>query len=308
MIDPRPLFNALTPNVKGALILVAAAFGFSLMVMLIKLLGSDLPVTQILVVRQWVMVSMLLPVFIKGGAAQFKTRRPDLQAMRIGFALVAMLCGFTAFVHLPLADATALGFVKSFFVTIFAVIILKETVGIHRWGAVVIGFVGVLFMVQPGTQSYSLYGVLALIAAAAAGCVMIIIRILNRSDSPNTILAYQAIGIGVIMIIPAWWQWVAPTAQQWFLLLVVGVVSFFAQKLNILAYRFGEASVLASLDYVRLLYATALGAWVFQQWPSKETLVGAAIIALASVYTVHREVKRKQNLVSAPESRPNQNH
>lgn len=308
MIDPRPLFHALAPNVKGALILMAAAFGFTLMVMLIKLLGSDLPVTQILLVRQWVMVSMLLPVFIKGGAAQFKTKRPDLQGMRVGFALVAMMCGFTAFVHLPLADATALGFVKSFFVTIFAVLILKETVGVHRWGAVGLGFVGVLFMVQPGTQSYSLYGGLALIAAAAAGCVMVIIRILNRYDSTNTILAYQAIGIGVIMIVPAWWQWVAPTLEQWALLLVVGVVSFFAQKLNILAYRFGEASVLASLDYVRLLYATVFGAWIFQQWPSKETLIGAAIIVLASGYTVHREVKRKQNLVSAPESRPHQNH
>ena len=308
MIDPRPRFDALAPNVKGALVLVVAAFGFSLMVALINLVGTHIPVTQVLLIRQWVMVSMLIPAFIKDFPALLVTSRPDLQVLRITLALVAMSCGFTAVVNLPLADATALGFVKSFFVTIFAVLVLKETVGIHRWSAVALGFLGVLFMAQPGTESYSVYGLLALIGSAAAGCVMVVIRILNRTESTNTILVYQALGVGLIMIAPAWWQWVTPTAEQWALMIAIGFVSFFAQKANILAYRYGEASVLASLDYVRLLFATAFGAWLFSQWPSKETLFGAMIIILASLYTVHRENKRKQVLASAAESRPNQNH
>lgn len=308
MIDLRPRFNALAPNVKGALILICAAFGFTVMVALIKLLGSDLPVTQILLVRQWVMVVMLIPALKKDFPGLLITQRLDLQCLRVALALVAMLCGFTAVINLPLADATALGFVKSFFVTIAAVIVLKETVGIHRWSAVAIGFVGVLLMVQPGTESFSKYGLLALVGSAAAGVVMIIIRILNRTESTNSILGYQALGVGIIMIIPAFIQWVPPTPKDWVLMVAVGVVSFFAQKANILAYRFGEASVLASLDYVRLLYSTVLGIWLFQQWPSKETLAGAAIIMLASLYTVHREAKRNQNLVRAAESRPNQNN
>lgn len=278
------------------------------MVALIKLVGTHIPVTQVLLVRQWIMVSMLIPAFFKDFPSLLTTSRPDLQVLRITLALIAMGCGFTAVVNLPLADATALGFVKSFFVTIFAVLVLKETVGIHRWSAVAIGFVGVLFMAQPGTESYSLYGLLALIGSAAAGCVMVVIRILNRTESTNTILVYQALGVGIIMIIPAWWQWVTPTPREWVLMVAIGFVSFFAQKANILAYRFGEASVLASLDYIRLLFATVLGAWLFSQWPAKETLAGAMIIILASVYTVHREAKRKQVLVSAADSRPNQNH
>jgi len=304
----RQWFHALPSNVKGALILILAAFGFSLMVALIKLVGSRLPVTQVLLIRQSVMVAMLLPAFMKGAPGLLKTTRPDLQLLRVSLALVAMLCGFTAIINLPLADATALGFVKSFFVTIFAVIVLKETVGVHRWAAVCVGFLGVMFMAQPGTASFSLYGLLAIIGSAAAGCVMVVIRILNRTESTNTILVYQALGVGVVMIFPAFVFWVAPTPGEWLLLLGIGVVSFFAQKLNILAYRFGEASVLASLDYVRLLYATVFGALLFAQWPSKETLAGAFIIVLASLYTVHREARRKQVLVSAPESRPNQNH
>ncbi len=308
MIDPRPAFDALAPNVKGALILILAAFGFTVMVTMVKLLGADLPVTQILLVRQWVMVTMLLPALRKDFPGLLVTSRPDLQALRIALALFAMLCGFTAVIHLPLADATALGFVKSFFVTIAAVVVLKETVGVHRWSAVVIGFIGVLFMVQPGTESFSFYGALALAGSAAAGFVMVVIRLLSRTESTNTILGYQAIGVGVIMIVPAVYQWVPPTRIDWLLLLAVGVVSFFAQKANIMAYRFGEASVLASLDYVRLLYATLFGAWIFQQWPSWKTLVGAVIIMLASMYTVHREAKRNQVLVRAAESRPNQNN
>jgi len=160
--DPRLRFDALAPNVKGALILVVAAFGFSLMVALIKLVGTHIPVTQVLLVRQWIMVSMLIPAFFKDFPSLLTTSRPDLQVLRITLALIAMGCGFTAVVNLPLADATALGFVKSFFVTIFAVLVLKETVGIHRWSAVAIGFVGVLFMAQPGTESYSLL--------SSAGC------------------------------------------------------------------------------------------------------------------------------------------
>jgi len=285
-----------------------AAFGFSLMVALIKMAGERLPVTQILVVRQWVMVSMLLPAFMRDFPSLLVTARPGLQFWRVTLALVAMMCGFTATVNLPLADVTALGFAKSFFVTIFAVLVLKETVGVHRWSAVGLGFVGVLFMAQPGTASFSIYGAMALIGAAAAGCVMVVIRLLSRTESTNTILVYQALGVGVVMIVPAWWQWVTPTLYEWVLLVAIGFVSFFAQKANILAYRYGEASVLASLDYVRLLYATVFGALIFHQWPGPETLAGAVIIVLASIYTVHRESKRKQLLVSAPEGRPNQNH
>ncbi len=109
-------------------------------------------------------------------------------------ALVAMLCGFTAVIHMPLADATAIFFAKSFFVTIFAVFILAETVGVYRWGAVLIGFVGVLIMLQPGTDNFSIYGLYSLVGAAGAAGVMILLRLLSQSDSADTIMTYGALG------------------------------------------------------------------------------------------------------------------
>ena len=296
-------FRTLPDNVKGALILMIAAFGFALMAALIKLAGSRLPVTQILFVRQIGMVIMLLPVLVTHFPDVVRTQRIDLQLTRVLFALIAMLCGFTAIIHMPLAEATALGFAKSFFVTIFAVIVLKETVGVYRWSAVAIGFIGVLIMLRPGTESFSVYGLMAVIGAASAGFVMVIIRLLSRSDSPNTILMFQAVGVAIVMIVPAILNWVPPTPREWAILAAIGFVSFFAQKANIYAFKFGEASMLASLDYVRLIYATLFGWLLFSQLPGVATWVGAGIIVLASIYTVRRESRRKKLLASDPVAR-----
>ena len=296
-------FRTLPDNVKGALILMIAAFGFALMAALIKLAGSRLPVTQILFVRQIGMVIMLLPVLVTHFPDVVRTQRIDLQLTRVLFALIAMLCGFTAIIHMPLAEATALGFAKSFFVTIFAVIVLKETVGVYRWSAVAIGFIGVLIMLRPGTESFSIYGLMAVIGAASAGFVMVIIRLLSRSDSPNTILLFQAVGVAIVMIVPAILNWVPPTPRECAILAAIGFVSFFAQKANIYAFKFGEASMLASLDYVRLIYATLFGWLLFSQLPGVATWVGAGIIVLASIYTVHRESRRKKLLASDPVAR-----
>jgi drug/metabolite transporter (DMT)-like permease len=202
-----------------------------------------------------------------------------------------------------MADATAIAFAKSFFVTIFAVLFLKETVGLYRWSAVAVGFLGVLVMLRPGAEGYSIYGLMALGGAACAGMVMVIIRKLSRTDPPSTILAYQAIGVGLIMAVPAYIQWIPPTSTEWALLAAIGFVSYFAQKANIYAYSYGEASMLASLDYVRLIYATLFGWILFSELPSISTWVGAAIIVLASIYTVHRESKRKQKLANGPNGR-----
>jgi len=273
------------------------------MVALIKWAGQRLPVTQILLVRQVGMTLMLAPFLATNFPESLKTNHLPLQLARIALALIAMLAGFTAVVNMPLADATSIAFAKSFFVTIFAVFILKETVGWYRWSAVFVGFIGVLIMVRPGTEGFSMYGVLAITGAAAAGLVMVIIRKLTRIDAPATILAYQAIGVGLIMVIPAIIQWVPPTPTEWMLLAGIGVVSYFAQKANILAYTYGEASLLASLDYIRLLYATLFGWLLFSELPGSSTITGAAIIIVASVYTVYRERQRKQQLASDPAAR-----
>ena len=112
-------FRKLPDNTRGGLILLIAALGFSLMAVLIKIAGTSLHVTQILLVRQLGMFALLIPVLMRSSTSLLTSRRPLLHIARIGFALVAMLCGFSAVINMPLADAVALGFTKGLFVTVF---------------------------------------------------------------------------------------------------------------------------------------------------------------------------------------------
>jgi drug/metabolite transporter (DMT)-like permease len=292
-------FHRLPDNMKGIVLLILASFVFSLMALMIKLLGQRLHITQILLVRQIGMVIMVAPAILRNFPGSLRTTRLGLQLVRVCCALVAMLCGFTAVIHMPLADATAIFFAKSFFVTVFAVFFLAETVGVYRWSAVLIGFVGVMIMLQPGTDNFSIYGLASLAGAAGAAAVMILLRLLSRSDSTDTIMTYGALGVGLVMIIPGIYFWQQATASEWLLLAAVAVVSYFGQKANIFAYKHGEASLLASLDYVRLLWATLFGFLIFDHLPGISTWFGAAIVIAAAIFTIYRETRRKSRLATA---------
>jgi drug/metabolite transporter (DMT)-like permease len=293
-------FHRLPDNLKGIVFLMLASFVFSVMALLIKLLGQRLHITQILLVRQIGMTIMVAPAILRNFPGSLRSERPGLQLIRVFFALVAMLCGFTAVIYLPLADATAIFFAKSFFVTIFAVLFLAETVGVYRWSAVLLGFVGVLIMLQPGTENFSIYGLASLAGAAVAAAVMILLRLLSRSDSAATIMTYGALGVGVVMILPGIYFWQAVTESEWLLLVAVAVVSYYGQKCNIFAYKHGEASLLASLDYLRLLWATLFGFLIFDQFPGGSIWFGATIVIVAAIFMIYRETRRKRVLIATP--------
>lgn len=295
--------NNASSNIKAAAVLVVAGLFFSIMAATIKLAGQTLHVTQILLIRQLGMLLIMSPQIIANPRESYRTGRIDLQMIRLALALVAMLGGFTAIIHMPLADATALGFAKSFFVTIFAVIILKELVGPYRWFAVVVGFIGVLIMLRPGSDSFTIYSIYALVSAACAGAVMVVIRLLSRTETTHTIMVYQATGVAIVMLIPAIMTWQQPTYGEWVLLAVIGITAYIGQRLNVLAFTWGEASLLASLDYMRLVYAVVIGFFLFGNLPHASTLLGAIIIVAAAVFTIHRESRRKQTLASASDGR-----
>lgn len=296
-------FDILSGSTKGCILILFAACLFSCMVALIKLCGERLHVTQILFVRQLIMSLIVLPSILHHFPGCLRTARFDLQLTRVSFALIAMLSGFYALIHLPLADVVSIGFAKAFFVTILAIWFLGERVGIRRWFAVILGFVGVLIMIRPGTPSFEPLSLLALLSSGCAGVVMIILRKLSSYDSPITILSYQAIFVGIVISVPAFFYWQAPTLYEWILLLLMGCISYFAQLLNINAYKWGEASLLASLDYTRLLYATILGFLIFDTWPDIYTWLGAFIIIFACLYTMHREHRADRSLIRSPDGR-----
>ncbi len=287
-------FLGLPGNVQGAIWIIGAGLFFSVMSALIKVTGARIPVIEILFVRQIVLSIIVWPVIAPDLRGAFTTGNFKLHMLRIVLAMVAMIAGFTSTVHLPLADVTALAFTKSIFVTLFAIILLREKVGLHRWGATLLGFAGVGLMLKPSGDGSLYYGLLAILSAAAAGLIMVIIRKLAQNEKLSTIMAYQSFGVGAVLLVPTIWLWVTPTWFEAGLMLLVGVTSAVGQSMNILGYRAGEAAMVAPMDYLRLIYASAIGILIFNDWPTLETLAGAAIIVAASLYTMRREVKLGQ--------------
>jgi len=288
--------------------MLVGAFMFSVMVTIIKIIGSRISIFEILFFRQLAMTIIVAPVIIRGLPNSLKTQMPALQALRVVAATSAMIMGFSAFIHLPLSTATAIGFSKTMFITILAIIFLKETVGIRRWSAVVVGFVGVIIMIAPEDgwttfANFDIWSLAALLSAACAGLVMVIIRKLSQVDQAITILSFQAIFVGLLMIVPTIYFWVTPTLEEWLWMGLLGLVSVIAQTANIRAYKAGEATAISTIDYTRLVYASILGFLIFAEIPDLNTMIGAAVIIAASLYTLHREGQQGKALARSKEGR-----
>lgn len=292
-------WNKLSGNIRGGIWLIIGGMFFTVMAALVKYIGSNsqLHVTEILLVRQIVIILVASPVLFRNFPSSFKTKRPELHLLRVCIAFFAVLLGFTSIIHLPLSDAITLSFSRTIFITILGIFILHEIVGVRRWAAVFVGMIGVITVLNPtGLDSLNIYGLMAVIAAFAVALQRVLIRILTRTDKPVTILSFQAIGSLILFSPFAYHFWITPTFDELLLLVAIGVLTVFAQTVNIFAYRAGEVSLISVLDYLRLLYAAVLGVLIFGDWPTWNVLIGASLIILTSVYTMRRSAKRIQKV------------
>lgn len=235
-------WQSLSNNTRGICWALLATFLMAIMSTIIKLLGDRMHVTQILMLRQFFMLIISMPIIIKGFPGSIKTQAPLLHLGRILLASAAMYFGFTAVIHLPLAESTVIGFARTFFITIFAVFFLKEVIGIHRISATVLGFIGVMVIVQPGNgAALGTYSLMAILASACAAMVGVILRKVTQLDKPITILTFQATFVGLIMAPFGIYYWVSIEFNEGLLLLALAGVSWSAQMCNIQALRYGEA-------------------------------------------------------------------
>jgi len=302
-VDPLPpepsesladRWAALPGNVRGGILFVLASAIFSVMIALIKLAGEGLHVSEILLFRQVTIAAIAAPAIARGWPDSLRSARPRLQLVRVALAFCAMTLGFSAVIHLPLAEATVISFSKAFFTTLLAIVLLGEIVRLPRWTGLVAGFVGILIIVWPtDAGDFEIWHVAAIASAVCVSLVMVAIRILAQLDRPVTILTYQAVGVGLLMAGPAIWFWQWPSAAEWALLIAIGVLSWAAQYLNILSFKAGEASALAPLEYTRLVFTTVLGLWLFAELPEARVWLGAAVIVAAALYVLHRERRAK---------------
>ena len=218
--------------------------------------------------------------------------KPKLQILRGLILLSANVCFFYSISIISLAKALTLAFIAPLIVTAFSPMLLGEKVGIRRWTAVIIGFIGSLIVIRPGFLEINLASFAALTTGIMYGFYLIITRKLSTSDSPLlTMLITGAVGaILISFIIP--FIWVKPTLNQWSLMAGIGVFACIGHLFLILSLKYADASKLAPLGYTEIIPNVAIGYYFFYDFPDKWTFFGLFVIVMSGIYISLRENKK----------------
>ena len=300
----------LSPTTLAPIFAAIAATLFSLNDVTMKFLSGGYALHQIVLIRSVVGMSIVLLFMVpfQGGFGALRTRRLGAQMARAGMVFFANMTFFLGLAALPLADAVALFFVSPFIITIFSVLFLGEVVGPRRWAAVVIGMLGVLIILRPGTASFQLASLLPIAAAFGYGGLHIMTRYLRDTESAVSMVFYiQLMFICATLVLGAamgdgkfaggenpsldflFRAWVMPTRADLPFLLVLGVFASVGGYFISQAYRLGEAALVAPFEYLALPLSIVLGVLIFDEWPDVVAWVGIALILGSGLYTVWRE-------------------
>ena len=258
----------------------------------VKWLGGSYPTQQIMFFRCVVaVIPLAIIIKLRGGLPTLKTDQVKIHLLRSLLGISAMALAFYAFSLMRLADAISILHTTPIFMTLLSVFILKESVGIHRWSAVICGFGGMLLVVKPGTGMIENGSIFMVGAALLISATTIIIRFLSIKDDPVCITFYFTLtGIVASSFGILWLGWETPSLFDLSLLSMVGVLGGLAQYMMTLSYRHAEIGMVAPLKYLTIVFGGILGYLVWQEIPDLQSALGIIIIALAGLYTLHREV------------------
>jgi drug/metabolite transporter (DMT)-like permease len=226
---------------------------------------------------------VLLWVMLSPGLPALRTERPQAHLLRATLGVGSMLLSFQALVLLPLAEATTILFAAPVFATILSVLVLKEVVGRRRWSAVALGFAGVIVVMQPGSGTLPLLGVLvALAAAAGQAAVTITLRQISRSESTAAIVFWFTTLATLAGLVALPWIWAPHEPAAWGLLVLSGLAGASGQLMMTESLRHAPISVITPVDYVQILWAVAFGWLLFADPLAPTTLAGGALVASAA--------------------------
>jgi len=298
-------------QLRAALLMLASTVGFGLMAICIRLASQTEPVAEIAFFRNLFGLLALLPVLalpaLRSGNGVghlrdvLRTTQLRRYFVRCLIGVVSMWMGFWSIANLPLSQAIALAYSSPIFVTIAAVLLLGETVRLRRWLAVSAGFIGVLVIVRPWSQAFSLGSLVAVAAALITAIVAIQIKQLSREDGSDTIVLWTYLFWVPMSLLPALWFWHPPQGMAWLWLLLSGVLGTVGQLLWTRALKLGEVSALTPISFVQLVIVTIAGWLWFGETLDRWTLAGAAIIFSATFYIARREAMlARQRRSSAP--------
>jgi drug/metabolite transporter (DMT)-like permease len=292
---------------KGIALILASTIFLGASDVTAKYLSATLPSVEIAWIRFLVFAMIMTPAMLPGSPLfALQTGRPGLQLLRGAALLGSSLFFISGLRYLPIAEASATGFVAPLFVTALSIVFLAEKVGLRRWIATGVGLLGVIIILRPGSGAFHPAAFFPIVSALAWACTLIMTRMMSGSERAITIMTYSSIAGVCILSVLVPFVWVAPTWHDILFGIFIGVASTAGQWIVVLAFRYADASVLAPFSYTQLLWVSILGFLVFGEVPDVWTVTGAAFIVASGLYTAHRErVRRSQLLAVAAESSPN---
>ncbi|HEY0735937.1 MAG TPA: DMT family transporter [Herpetosiphonaceae bacterium] len=304
--------NKISSNMQGVGFLVLGMLIFSLQDIAVKWIGGDYPVLEIVTFRSMIAIPLTLLLFrYEGGTELPTTQRPTLEYIRGGCYFLSYTTYFMGLAALPLAEIAGIKFSGPLMITCLSVVMLGETVGPRRWLALLVGFIGVLLIVRPGT-SFNLGSIFILISVFFYALAAILTRKLQTTDSSATMAYYSSLVyllatcIFAPLVILAgdvpdadpsvaflFRAWVMPSLRDWLIMSGLGLVWAGGMYFLARAYSVALASVVAPFEYLALPISAMWGFILWQEIPTLTTWVGAGLTLLSGLYILYREQKER---------------
>ena len=284
----------MSPNAKGAIYALLGFALFSAHDVIVKYLGGNYSTFQILFFSVLFSFPMVLTMHLRERSSQdLIPKHPWWSTLRVLATVITGISAFYAFSVLPMAQVYAFLFCMPLVITVLSIPILGEKVGIHRGGAVIVGLIGVMIVLRPGSTEFTLGHIAALTAAMFGGLGSLIVRKIGKDERNIVLLLYPMFASLLLM------GALMPPSYVPLELLDLGALAFMAilastaQLCIILAYKSGEAAVVAPMHYSQMIWAIIYGFFIFQEWPDAMTLIGSLVIIASGSYVVFRESRKK---------------
>ena len=273
---------------------------FSVMDVIVKW-SEDYPVGQVLFFRGLCGVIPIMFLIPRDRYYDFyKTKRPLLHLKRCIAGLIAITAIFIALRKLPLATVVSVTFAAPIFTTIFSIYFLNEKVGLYRWVAVIVGFIGILIISEPGYSSLNIYYLYPIIFCIGLSYVAIAIRQLSSTEPVWLIGLFFSISIFILSLFSIFTEgWVLPSLKDLFLLSMVGILGGLANLWLTQSYKFSEVSLVTPLKYLALVFAIIFGYLIWDEIPTIKTLIGATLVIVSSIIIFRREILLKKQISTA---------
>ena len=286
----------LSKNQLGFFYMFISVCAFSLMDVIVKW-SDDYPVGQVLFFRGFCGIIPILFLIPKDRYFDFyKTTRPVLHFKRCLAGLIALVSIFVALRNLPLATVVSISFAAPIFITIFSIFLLDEKVGLYRWMAVLVGFLGIIFITEPGFSALNVYYIYPIIFCLGLSYVAIAIRKLSSTEPAWLISFFFSFSIMLLSFLSFYQGWILPSLLDLFLLSMVGILGGLANLWLSQSYKYSEVSLVSPLKYLGLVFAIIFGYFIWNEVPTSKTLLGALLVIVSSIIIFRREMYLKKKL------------